>query len=105
MKPIENISAYSKVLKIVNQCSKFKIGKTGESLDGRRNQPDYCDSFPHIDNIFEGTEKDVSEMESYLIDSFMNNEKCMNRKDGQASVHDTMSNESGLFHVYVVWSN
>lgn len=88
---------------VVPLCKIFKIGKTGESLNDRRNQPDYSGTYDHIEEVYQSSSKDeVSEMEAYLIDEFEHYERCMNKKDGDDSMNDTMADAS-VYRVYVVW--
>ena len=88
---------------LVPQCKKFKIGKTGEKLEDRKNQPDYKDEYDHIDEVYQTSSKDeASAMEAYLIDEFEHLEKCQNKKDGDHSLNDEMA-DSDTYYVYVVW--
>ena len=64
--------AIAKIDAIISECASFKIGKTGERLLDRLNQPDYNDVYTHIVSVFTGTKEDVDDMESYLIDKFIN---------------------------------
>ena len=57
---------------IIAECASFKIGKTGETLLDRLNQPDYNDVYTHIIRVFTGTKENVGGMESYLINKFIN---------------------------------
>lgn len=95
--------AMAKIDAIIAECASFKIGKTGETLLDRLNQPDYNDVYIHIVRVFTGTKEDVDDMESYLINKYINHSKCDNKKDGDASNNDTMSEDSEGYHVYVVW--
>lgn len=94
--------AIAKIDAIISECASFKIGKTGERLLDRLNQPDYNDVYIHIVSVFTGTKEDVDDMESYLIDKFINHPKCDNKKDGDASNNDTMAEDADGYHVYVV---
>ena len=95
--------AIAKIDAIISECASFKIGKTGERLLDRLNQPDYNDVYTHIVSVFAGTKEDVDGMESNLIDKFINHPKCDNKKDGDASNNDTMAEEADGYRVYVVW--
>lgn len=98
-----NYATSLKVDAIIAKCSHFKIGKTGETLADRRNQLDYADTYPHIEQVFSASSQQrVSDMESYLIDKYKLNEKCDNEKDGTDSNNDTMT-DSNKYYVYVVW--
>ena len=66
-------------------------------------QPDYNDVYTHIVSVFTGTKEDVDDMESYLINKYISHPKCDNKKDGDASNNDTMSEDAEGYHVYVVW--
>jgi hypothetical protein len=95
--------AIEKIDAIISECTSFKIGKTGERLLDRLNQPDYNDVYTHIVSVFTGTKEDVDSMESYLINTYLNHPKCDNKKDGGASKNDTMADGSEKYQVYVVW--
>lgn len=95
--------AVNYVAAVVPMCKIFKIGKTGESLKERKNQPDYSGIYDHIEEVYQSSSKDeVSEMESCLIDEYVHLDKCMNKKDGDESLNDTMA-EASVYRVYVVW--
>jgi hypothetical protein len=94
--------AIEKIDAIISECTSFKIGKTGEALLDRLNQPDYNDVYTHIVSVFTGTKKDVDDMESYLINKYVSHPKCDNKKDGDASKNDTMAEDAEGYHVYVV---
>lgn len=95
--------AIVKIDAIIAECASFKIGKTGEALLDRLNQPDYNDVYTHIISVFVGAKEDVDDMESYLINKFINHPLCDNKKDGYASNNDTMAEDADGYHVYVVW--
>ena len=95
--------AMAKIDAIIAECTSFKIGKTGETLLDRLSQPDYNDAYTHIVSVFSGTKEDVDDMESYLINKYINHSKCDNKKDGNASNNDTMAENAEEYHVYVVW--
>lgn len=95
--------AKSFVTGIVLQCKKFKIGKTGEKLEDRKNQPDYKDAYDNIDEVYQTSSKDeASAMEAFLIDEYEHLEKCQNKKDGDHSLNDEMA-DSDTYYVYIVW--
>jgi len=103
IKVCESQNASQKVSAIIAKCSHFKIGKTGENLEDRRNQPDYAEVYPNIEEVYSNTSKvRVSDMESYLIDRYQSNSKCDNIKDGNESNNDPMT-DSSKYYVYVVW--
>ena len=88
---------------VVPQCKKFKRGKTGEKLEERKNQPDYCSTYDNIDEVYQTSSKEAaSKMEAYLIDEFDYLDKCQNKKDGDHSINDDMA-DSDTYYVYVVW--
>lgn len=95
--------AMAKIDTIIAQCTSFKIGKTGETLLDRLSQPDYNDVYTHIISVFTGTKENVDDMESYLINKFINHPQCDNKKDGDASNNDTMAEDAKEYHVYVVY--
>lgn len=95
--------AMAKIDAIIAECASFKIGKTGETLLDRLNQPDYNDVYTHIVSVFTGAKEDVDDMETYLINTYLNHPKCDNKKDGGASKNDTMAEDADGYHVYVVW--
>ncbi len=95
--------AMAKIYAIIAECASFKIGKTGETLLDRLNQPDYNDVYTHIVSVFTGAKEDVDDMETYLINTYLNHPKCDNKKDGGASKNDTMAEDADGYHVYVVW--
>lgn len=94
--------AMVKIDAIISECKSFKIGKTGEALLDRLNQPDYNDVYTHIVSVFTGAKKDVDDMESYLINKYISHPKCDNKKDGDASNNDTMSEDAEGYSVYIV---
>ena len=96
--------AIAKIDAIISECTSFKIGKTGETLLDRLNQPDYNDVYTHISSVYDGNQEDVDDMESYLINKYISHPKCDNKKDGDASNNDTMSEDAEEYHVYVVWN-
>lgn len=95
------VNAQKIVDKIIPNCSSFKIGKTGDTLDDRLNN--YNGEYNHIDSVFLGGELEVDDMESYLIDKYLAHPKCDNKKGGLASYNDTMVNDNNVYQVYVVW--
>lgn len=99
---LNRVSASKKVDVIISNCSSFKIGKTGNTLDNRLNN--YNGEYSHIDSVFLGGELEVDDMESYLIDKYIDHSKCDNKKDGSASSNDTMAANAEMYQVYVVWN-
>ena len=87
---------------IAARCSHFKVGKTGESIQDRGNQPDYQD-YDYIQSLFSNSSKSlVSELESLFINKFKKYRNNDNDKDGAQSINDQMK-DSGEYHLYVVW--
>ena len=94
--------ANAKVEARIPSCSFFKIGKTGDSLYNRLNN--YNGEYDHIAPVFVGSKADVDDMESYLIEKYINHPKCDNKKGGAASNNDPMADGAEEYHVYVVWT-
>ena len=94
--------AIAKIDAIISECTSFKIGKTGETLLDRLNQPDYNDVYTHISSVYDGNQEDVDDMESYLINKYINHSKCDNKKDCNASINDTIAEDAEEYHVYIV---
>lgn len=95
------VNAIKKVDAIIPACSSFKIGKTGDELLDRLNN--YHGDYVNIKPVFEGEKYDVDDMESYLIDHYINHPNCDNKKDGAASNNDPMAPDAEKYQVYVVW--
>lgn len=95
------INAIKKVDVIIPNCSSFKIGKTGDTLDDRLNN--YNGEYNHIDLVLVGSKSDVDDIESYLINQYINHPKCDNKKDGEASNNDSIAENAENYQVYVVW--
>ena len=83
VKEMKNVEA------IILDCSSFKIGKTGDDLLDRLSN--YHNEYSYIRSVFEGAKSEVDNMESFLIDKFINYPKCDNKKDGAASNNDPMA--------------
>ena len=97
--------AIAKIDAIISECTSFKIGKTGQTLLDRLIQPDYNDIYTRITSVFDGNQEDVNNMESYLINKYINHPKCDNKKDGDASNNDTMKKNADEYFVYIVYNN
>lgn len=93
--------------KIIKSCKSFKIGKTGmDPFEKRLSEPDYSQEykFTGINDLFQSEdEEQVSKMESYLIDKYIDHPKCENKKDGDDSLNDTMT-DSEIYTTYIVWN-
>jgi hypothetical protein len=95
--------AKKKVSVISSKAESFKIGKTGMALEERLSKPDYAGKYNHIVSLIKGTNPDIiSNYESSLIDTFIEEEKCDNEKDGSQSEGDRMV-EAKYYYVYLVW--
>ena len=98
--------ALSKTRSVVEKCSRFKIGKTGETLEERFSQPDYKDRYQHIDSLYSSSSQmDVDNMERDLLLKYIFHPKCDNMKDGLSSHSDTMRENAEKYHVYIVWND
>ena len=91
------------IMDYARKWSSFKIGKSGVTAEERFSEPDYNGIYNNIMVVYESPSADnVSKMEASLIDSFKDNEKCENIKDGDGSVNDNMTTSSEYI-VYVVY--
>lgn len=96
--------ALSTLNTVSSESQHFKIGKTGTAVEERRNQDDYRKEYPYIEELYTTKEESyASFMESKLIDSYINYPNNDNEKNGAASEGDKMSNDDGIYRVYVVW--
>lgn len=96
------VSRY-RLYQISKKAKSFKIGKTSQPLEDRREQQDYRNFYPHIEVLFtSGNPKLVDIAEAEIIDASIDNPKCDNAKDGARSLNDTMAS-SDKYMVYVVW--
>lgn len=97
--------AWSRVREIAVQCGTFKIGKTGEKLETRLSQDDYCDKYAYIKGV--ASSKDsrlIDKMEVYLIEKAKMFPNCQNIKEA-SSLHDTMVENADVYYVYIVWND
>ena len=98
--PLEK--AVARINEIRLNCTSYKIGKTGQLLADRLNEPDYRDVYSAIEPVYESNSKEMcSYVESQLIDSFISDPKCDNVKDGEHSLGDELA-DNAPFYVYVV---
>lgn len=97
------VKATKDVKTIISNCSAFKIGKTGDELLDRLSN--YHNEYSHIQSVYTEVKSLVDDMESYLIDQFINHPKCNNKKNGDASNNDSMTENAERYHVYVVWND
>ena len=96
----DRVNATKNVETIIPDCSSFKIGKTGDELLDRLSN--YHNEYSKIRSVYVGTKSEVDDMESYLINNFINHPKCDNKKDGVASNNDSMIDNAEKYQVYVV---
>lgn len=90
------------ISEIAAACDHFKIGKTGETIQGRGNQSDYQD-YDFIQSLFESNLNAlISTYEKEFIDKFKDHPKNDNDKEGRQSLFDKMTG-SDTYHLYVVW--
>ena len=93
-----------KIEEVIDKCTSFKIGKTGMTLEERRNSPDYADKYRWIQEVFVSKDpNEVSQMEAYLIKTYIKWSCCDNEKDGVSSIHDEMKDGADKYYVYIVW--
>ena len=103
---IEQGLAVRKIEEILPSCRNFKIGKTGEPVEDRWNQPDYRDAYKHKKVVYSSKHrKNVDEMEAYLINKYRHHlSNCDNEKGGNESINDEMVQNAPKYYVYVVWN-
>lgn len=96
--------AKSKLEELITNCSKYKIGKTGQTLEERLSQyKSNGEDFKRIEELYKSESSDiVSKLESDLIDNYINDDKCENIKDGGHSISDHMDIENKVYYAYVV---
>ena len=93
-----------KIEEVIDKCTSFKIGKTGMTLEERGNSPDYANKYRWIQEVFASKDpNEVSQMETHLINTYINWARCDNEKDGAASIYDHMSDDATKYYVYIVW--
>ena len=98
--PIEK--AVARISEICQSCTSYKIGKTGMLLESRLNEPDYKDNYTSIEPVYESNSKELcSYAESELINTFIDDPQCDNKKDGEHSLDDNLA-DTPPFYVYVV---
>lgn len=94
--------AAARIKEIRETCSSYKIGKTGTLLEERLKESDYNGVYDDIDPVFETNSKELcSYAEARLIDAFINDPKCNNKKDGEHSIGDKLE-DTPPYYVYVV---
>lgn len=88
---------------VKDKLSHFKIGKTGNTVEERSAQPDYCNDYDGIAELYVSSSKTlVSRMEAALIERFKFDRKCDNNRGGSQSLNDDMA-DSERFVVYMVF--
>ena len=98
--PLEKAAA--RINEIRQSCTSYKIGKTGMLLESRLNEPDYKDDYTSIEPVYESNSKELcSFAESELINTFIDDPQCDNKKDGDHSIGDNLA-DTPPFYVYVV---
>lgn len=87
---------------IAKDCKHFKVGKTGETVQDRGNQPDYQE-YDNIQSLFASSSSEfISTLEMKYINRFKDHPKNDNDKDGRQSLFDNMA-DSEEYHLYIVW--
>lgn len=90
------------IQEIADRCEHFKIGKTGETIQDRGNQPSYQD-YDCIQSLFESNSAAlISTLEKNFINKFKDHPKNDNDKGGRQSLFDKMT-DSDAYHLYIVW--
>lgn len=85
--------------KQIIEFENFKIGKTGQTLDERYRQ-EYESDYEGKQELFSSSSKEeVDNMEEYLIERFIHEEKCDNEQVGGGD----MTNSS-RYLVYLVFN-
>lgn len=88
---------------IANSCKNFKVGKTGETIQDRGNQPDYQD-YDNIQSLYSSNSSAlISTLEKTFINRFKDYTNNDNDKGGRQSLFDKMT-DSDVYHLYVVWN-
>ena len=92
------------IASVIANSQEFKIGKTGDTVENRRKEPDYNNDYPHVERLYSSKYKFMVDfMEAFLIDSFIDNNKCANDKNGKRSINDNMTLKAEKYSVYIVW--
>lgn len=93
----------SRIESVKDELSHFKIGKTGNTVDERSAQSDYCNKYDGIVELYVTSSKTlVSRMEASLIEYFKSDPECDNDKGGSQSLNDEVA-DSARFVVYMVF--
>lgn len=100
---IDQQNAKMQVEEVIKNCKSFKIGKTGQDLN-ERFHGGYADMYKGIKQIISSSDPEkVSDIEAYLINSYKNDNRCDNEKDGSSSIYDDMKEGAQKYYVYIVW--
>lgn len=101
---LKDVKTIASIIETVeDKLSHFKIGKTGNTVDKRSAQSDYCDEYDGIAELYVSSSKTlVSRMEAALIEYFKLDPKCDNDKGGSQSLNDEVA-DSKRFVVYMVF--
>ena len=62
---------------VIEICNSFKIGKTGKTVEERRNEEDYKEKYPYI---METSISSKSDSIQVVYDNYLNNRCIVNRK-------------------------
>lgn len=83
----------------IKSATKFKIGKTGQSVDERFRQ-NYIGKFLYREEIcYHENSAKIDELEEYLIEQFQDDQRCKNEQVGGGEM--TKSNK---YIIYLVWN-
>jgi hypothetical protein len=86
-----------KVERLIKNVSKFKIGKTGQTLKERFNE-EYAGEYTDIEEIcFSDNMTSIDDMEEYLIEQFGEYSNCTNEQIGSGKM-----TKSNRYYVYLV---
>ena len=92
------------IANVIAKSQEFKIGKTGDTVENRRSESDYNNVYPYVERLYSSKYKfQVDFMEAFLIDSFIDHDKCANDKNGKHSINDNMTLKADKYSVYIVW--
>lgn len=73
----------------LNRLTRFKIGKTGQTLEERFNE-EYVEIYNDYEVIGTSTEKGtIDDFETYMIERFMNLPNCDNEQIGGGEMADS----------------
>lgn len=85
----------------VNDVERFKIGKTGQTIDDRYSKSTYKDEYKGIVSIYTSENPDeISRLEADLNKEFKKHPKCDNDRTTEK---DDMTDSEGEYTLYIVW--